>query len=329
MSPSVRARETARAAKLSVLSNSVLTLAKLGAGIASGSISVISEAAHSANDLVAALLALFSIRKANEPADERHGYGHGKYESLSGATEALLIVVAALVIAYHASLKLWRHEFASQEPTLGMVVMGVSAALNMLVSHHLFRMAEKHDSIALQADAWHLRTDVVTSAGVFVGLVVIALTGWKPLDPIVALCVAALILVQGYRLISEALSQLLDSSLPPEELEVVKRLVADHQGRHVGFHALRSRRAGRQRHLDLHLVVCSEMHVNEAHALCDTLEERIAAELPGTDLVIHVEPCSNLECQQLRDNGQWVSCLEEERERAEEATLETDRHRRE
>jgi cation diffusion facilitator family transporter len=316
MPSSVRAWETARAAKLSVLSNSVLTLAKLGAGFASGSISVISEAAHSANDLVASLLAFYSIRKANEPADERHGYGHGKYESLSGAAEALLIVVAALVIAYHAGVKLWRHDFDSQEQTLSMVVMGVSAAANMFVSQYLFRTAKKHDSIALQADAWHLRTDVVTSAGVFVGLGVIALTDWHPLDPIVALFVAALILVQGYRLITEALGQLLDSSLPPEELEIVKRLVADHQGRHVGFHALRSRRAGRQRHLDLHLVVCSEMHVNEAHGLCDTLEQRIADQLPGTDVVIHVEPCNNLECLQLRAGGQWVLCFEEEREKA-------------
>ena len=319
MPSSVRARETARAAKLSVLSNSILTLAKLGAGIASGSISVISEAAHSANDLVASLLAFYSIRKANEPADERHGYGHGKYESLSGAAEALLIVVAALVIAYHATAKLLHKDFESREQTLGIVVMGVSAIANWFVSQYLFRVARKHDSIALDADAWHLRTDVVTSAGVLVGLAVIAITDWHPLDPIVALFVAGLILVQGYRLIAEAMGQLLDSSLPPEELDVVKRLVADHQGRHVGFHALRSRRAGRQRHLDLHLVVCSEMHVNEAHELCDGLEQGIADELPGTDVVIHVEPCSNTECEQLRASGQRVSCLEEEREAAQAA----------
>ena len=316
MPSSARARETARAAKLSVLYNSTLTLAKLGAGLASGSISVISEAAHSANDLVASLLAFYSISKANEPADERHGYGHGKYESLSGAAEALLIVVAALAIAYHAIVKLCRHDFESQAQTLGMAVMGVSAVANWFVSQYLFRTAKKHDSIALHADAWHLRTDVVTSAGVFVGLAVIAITDWHPLDPIVALFVAGLILVQGYRLITEALGQLLDSSLPPEELDVVKRLVADHQGRHVGVHALRSRRAGRQRHLDLHLVVCSEMHVNEAHELCDRLEQHIADRLPGTDVIIHVEPCNNLECEQLRATGQSVVCLEEEREKA-------------
>lgn len=264
--------------------------------------SVIAEGIHSANDLVASLIAFFSVRKANQPADVRHAYGHGKFESLSGTIEALLIVVVALAVAYAAvrALVMGEHEGIDHGPAV--LVMGVSMVVNIVISSHLYRVAHKHESLALEADAAHLRTDVWTSGAVLAGLGTIWLVerwGREALwiDPALALLVAGLIMTQGTRIARDGLNQLLDRSLPEEEIARIAAKIQEHAGDFVEFHKLRSRRAGYERHLDLHLVVCDGLTVAQAHELTDHLEAEIASLYPHAQVMIHVEPCRAEECR--------------------------------
>ncbi|HZK60971.1 MAG TPA: cation diffusion facilitator family transporter, partial [Anaerovoracaceae bacterium] len=182
--------EKTQVAALSVLSNSFLTVAKVSIGLVSGSVSILSEGIHSGIDLVAAFIALFAVRKSGKPADARHAYGHGKIENVSGTIEALLIFVAAIMIITEAIQKIHKImdgvEGHVGNLKLGLVIMGVSAIMNVIVSTRLMRVAKRTDSVALEADALHLRTDVYTSAGVFLGLLLIMITGWAIIDPIIA-----------------------------------------------------------------------------------------------------------------------------------------------
>ena len=319
--PSGRARETRRAALLSVASNTTLTTLKLIVGFATSSISVISEGVHSGNDLVAALLAYFSVQRANRPADERHRYGHGKFEALSGGIEAGLIVVAALAIMVSAVRCLLSGKFEGVEHGPALAVMGISAVVNVIVSRHLYKVARRHDSMALGADAAHLTADVWTSLGVFVGLgamYVVERLGNEAhwIDPALALMVGALVITQGWRIAREAVDQLLDRALPDEELAHVASVIGDHAGRFVEFHRLRSRRAGHERHIDLHLVVCEQMTVGQAHGLTDHLEEEIAGIFPNAQVMIHVEPCADAECKARRADGTWAFCEQQRRRNA-------------
>jgi cation diffusion facilitator family transporter len=308
-----RGRETAGAALASVVSNSALTVSKLVVGYMTGSISVISEGVHSGNDLVAALLAFFSVRKANQPADVHHGYGHGKFEALSGLIEAVLIVVAALAILYSAAKSFATGTFEKIEHGPALAVMAVSMVLNIIVSRHLYKVARRHDSIALQADAAHLSTDVWTSAGVFVGLGIMSALHFVGieahwLDPGLAFFVGALVTAQGWNIARQAVDQLLDASLPPAELERIGAVIRDHYGRYVSFHRLRSRRSGHQRHIDLHLVMCQHVTVGEAHEFTDHLETEIQEMFPGSEVMIHVEPCTRGDCGKPDEQGGWELC---------------------
>ncbi len=238
-----RGRVTVRAATVAVVSNSVLIAAKIVAGLLSGSVAVLAEALHSANDLGASLIALLSVRKASQPADRTHPYGHGKYESLSGLAEAVLIFVAAAVIVYMAIRRLAQGG-SVEHGWIAAAVMGGSAAVNMVVSTYLLRVAHRYDSIALEADAWHLRTDAYTCAGVFVGMAAIALGAPPIIDPIVALPVGLLIVHRAYSLTREALGQLVDRALPADEQRQILDIVEEHGEHFVEFHEVRSRRAG-------------------------------------------------------------------------------------
>ncbi|CEP67256.1 Cation efflux protein [Moorella glycerini] len=282
-----------RAARVSVFSNIILVLGKLGIGYWMHSVSVMSEAIHSGLDLVAAAIAYFSVREASKPADAEHRYGHGKIENISGTIEALLIFLAALWIIYEAIKRLISGSHAINEPLTGVAVMGGAALVNYLVSRYLFRVAKDTDSIALEADAWHLRTDVYTSAGVMLGLVALYFTGFQWLDPLVALVVAVMIIKAAYHLTREAMLPLMDVSLPAEEEQVIKEIIARHADEYVEFHKLRTRKAGRDRQVDLHLVVPRYKHIDYVHDLCEHIGDEIRAALPYTDVLIHAEPCSS------------------------------------
>jgi len=287
------------AAGLSVLSNTILIILKLVAGILSGSVSIIAEAIHSANDLIAAIIAFISIRMANRPADKEHPYGHGKIENISGTIEAGLIFIAAGFIVYEAVDKIINRAEVEQL-WLGIGIMAASAGVNLFVSRHLLRIAKRDDSIALEADGRHLTVDVFTSAGVALGLLVVELTGLHILDPIIAIAVALLILKMAYNLTKKAFPPLIDKKLPEDEERIVEMSVEEHVGplgEAVGFHELRTRKSGSERYVELHLVMASDGSIEQAHSLCDHLEEDIMSKLPNAHVTIHVEPCDH-ECDE-------------------------------
>ena len=296
------ARKKTAVASLSVASNTLLTLGKLAVGLAIGSVSVISEAAHSAVDLLAALIALFSVRRSDVPADERHAFGHGKLENLSGVIEALLIFGAAGWIIWEAVEKL-RHPTPVETPILGVAVMATAALVNMGVSHLLFRVGRETESQALLADAWHLRTDVWTSVGVMVGLTVITLGGWflpqidlSWVDPVIAFVVAVLIMHAAWQLTLEAGRDLLDESLPAADLEWIRDTLHARIPALRSLHRLRTRRGGADRFIDFHMVLDPQMTLVQAHDAADQAEHLIQRRFPRASVVVHVEPCDR-SCQ--------------------------------
>jgi len=275
---------------LSIYSNSLLVVLKFATGILMGSVSVISEGIHSMIDLVAAIIANYSVRKASQPADKDHPYGHGKYENYAGVIEAVLIFFAAMLIMYESSMKLITNA-GVELLEAGIVIMGISAVINFFVSRKLYKVGVETESMALMADGLHLRTDVLTSLGVFGGLILIKLTGIPWLDPVVAILVALLIVKAAWDLTREASKGLVDEQLPLEEEAVIKKVLAKHSREFVAFRALRTRKSGPERFVDLILIVSSQISVLEAHRLCDAIEQEIESQLRNTDVLIHTEPC--------------------------------------
>lgn len=278
-----------KAAGLSVASNIALTAGKLVVGSIIGSVSVISEAIHSANDLLASFIALWAVRKSAQPPDQEHPYGHGKVENIAGTIEAVLIFIAAVLIISESIEKI-RQGGEILEPGWGVLVMAVSAGLNFMVSSYLLKVGKEQDSVALEADGVHLRTDVYTSLGVMAGLGLIQLSGYWILDPIIAIMVALLIVKAAFELLQKAFLPLLDTAADAETMDTVTEVLEDLKGEFIEYHDLRSRKAGRDVHIDMHLVVQAQMSIEEAHDLCDTIESRIQERLNYSHVLIHVEP---------------------------------------
>lgn len=278
-----------KAAWLSVFSNIFLMTSKFIIGFMIGSISVISEAIHSANDLLASFIALFAVKTSSKPPDKEHPYGHGKIENISGTIEALLIFLAAVLIIKEAIEKIL-HGGEMPDVGWGIVVMGISALLNFLVSNYLLKVGKETDSVALEADGMHLRTDVYTSLGVFIGLLLIKITGYRIIDPIAAILVAILIIKAAYELTSKAFMPLLDTALDNGKMEIVESILKEYSSDYFSYHKLRTRKAGRESHIDLHMLVEPEQSIRKAHDLCDAIEERIKEQIPYSTVLIHVEP---------------------------------------
>jgi len=281
-------------AHLSVISNTCLVILKFVVGFATGSVSIISEAIHSSMDLLAAVIAFFSVKKSAEPPDAAHAFGHGKFEDISGMAEALLIVLAAVIIIAEALLRLLTGQGQEFEPgllTFGIAVMGISVLVNWYVSSRLMRVAERTESIALESDAWHLRTDIYTSLGVFAGLIVIHLTGFSWLDPLIAIAVAIVILHAAAGLLKRSFADLIDQSLPQPDEERIKEIIRTHAGQYAGFHGFRSRRSGPDIFIEFHLVMPGELSVARSHDLADHLEADLLVEYPRAKVTIHIEPC--------------------------------------
>ncbi len=279
-----------RTAALSVVSNSTLILLKVIAGTVTGSVAILTEAVHSSIDLVASIVAYISVRKAGEPADETHRYGHEKIENLAAAIEGILVLVGSAVILFEAIRRLVGHGHLHSIP-LGIVVIAVALVVNVIVSTTIGRAARATDSPALEGDAAHLRTDALTSAGVLAALVLVKLTGAQWIDPVVALLVASAIVVTGVRLLSRSSRVLVDESLPDLELESIRAAIAAFADDGVvGYHELRTRRAGSRRYVDLHLQFQSGTSLEDAHRIAHELQDRIGAGLAGADVLIHLEP---------------------------------------
>jgi cation diffusion facilitator family transporter len=284
-----------KTARLSVISNSGLVLMKFIVGFAIGSVSIISEAIHSSMDLVAAVIAFFSVRKSAEPPDAQHAFGHGKFEDISGLIEALLIFVAAILIIWEALQKLLGESSELLQPELliyGIAVMGISALVNWFVSQRLMKVAKQSDSIALESDAWHLRTDVYTSLGVFIGLILIRLTGITLLDPLIAIGVALVILKAAYDLTRRSFSDLIDHSIPKADERRIQEIICDHARSYAGFHDLKTRRSGPEIFIEFHLVMPGTVSVLQSHDLSDHLESDLKTEFPRANITIHTEPCN-------------------------------------
>lgn len=271
--------------------NAFLLAAKLISGLVTGSVGVLSEAVNSATDLVASVVALFAVRRSTAPPDQDHHYGHGRFENLAGVFEGIVLVGVGAYVVYrgiHGILYGVEIGFLG----LGVGIMVFSAVANFFVSRWLIKKSRENDSRAIEAEGYNLRTDVWAEGGVAVGLVAAWTTGWTILDPLIALCMGGLILFTAFRLISGSTRVLLDESLPEGELEVIERAIegeveTDEAVR--GFHKLRARKSGPQRHVDFHLQLRAETTLGEAHKISDALEERIRRILPNTDVLIHLE----------------------------------------
>ncbi len=283
-----------RVAMLSVLSNTTLIILKVISGILSGSVSIISEAIHSGMDLMASLIALFSVKVSSNPADCDHPYGHGKIENVSGVIEGLLIFVAAFLIIKEAIAKII-NPTEIKETSIAIIVMLISAVVNVIVSRILYKVAKEEDSVALEADALHLKTDVYTSLGVAAGLILIKITNISILDPIAAILVALLIVSEALHLVKNAFGPLLDSKLCEEEENEIKRVLLTYKEQVLDVHNLRTRRSGNIKIIDFHLVMHKELTIAESHVICEQIEEEIERTLSNVNIQIHVEPDDHLD----------------------------------
>jgi cation diffusion facilitator family transporter len=297
-------RTKSGAAALSIASNSILIALKLAAGAITGSIAILTEAIHSLIDLVASVIAFVSVRKADEPADEEHPYGHEKVENLAATIEGILILVGAAVIVYEATHRLVVGS-SVESLGVGIAVMGFSVLANLVVSGVLYRQARVHESPALEGDAAHLRTDALTSAGVLLGLGLVQLTGIDAFDSITALVVAAAIVSAGISIIRRSSGVLVDETLPEGEMDRIEQAIAAARTPEVaGYHKLRARRAGRRRHIDFHVQYRSGTSLERAHELAHEMRDSIEAEIPQAEVLIHAEPETSY---RERENGPYRS----------------------
>lgn len=274
---------------VSIMSNTILIIFKLIAGFLSGSVSIISEAIHSGMDLVASLVAFFSVRNSAKPADKKHPYGHGKIENISGLIEGLLIFIAAALIITEAVKKIL-NPAEIEQANIAIAVMFVSALINLAVSRKLYKVSQEEDSMALEADALHLKTDVYTSLGVGIGILLIKLTGLSILDSIVAILVAVIIIKEAWELCKNAFDHLLDSKLSDEEEAEVEKIINEHSHQFIDYHKLKTRKSGNKKHIDFHITVPPDLTVKEAHEIIGSLKKDLNETLKNTRVNIHADP---------------------------------------
>lgn len=274
---------------LSVAAAVATIVLKTAAWRLTGSVGLLSDAMESGVNLAAALGAFWALSLAAKPADRNHHYGHFKAEYFSSGLESVLIVLAALAIIHAAVARLLQPE-PLEQLGIGLALSLVATALNGLVAWVLLRASRRFHSITLRADAHHLLTDVWTSCGVVLAIGLVKLTGLTILDPLIAIAVALNITVTGWNLLRETASGLLDRSLPEDEHERLLALLATHETEDIRFHALRTRVAGSRRFVAFHVLVPGRWTVQAGHDLCERLEREIAAALPRSDVLTHLEP---------------------------------------
>lgn len=278
-----------KVAFLSILSNTTLIIFKVIAGILSNSVSIISESIHSGMDLVASLVAFFSIKYSTKPADEEHPYGHGKIENISGMVEGLLIFIAAGMIITEAIKKIFEPGII-EEATIAIIVMFISALINLAVSRKLYKVSKEEDSMALEADALHLKTDVYTSLGVGIGIFLIKVTGLTILDSIVAILVALLIIKEAWALSKNAFNHIIDVRLSREEEEEIEKVIRQHKHQFVGYHKLKTRKSGNMKHVDFHIIVDYNLTVGEAHEIIGGIKKDMNEKFKNIRVNVHIDP---------------------------------------
>lgn len=262
---------------------------KTAAWWVTGSVGLLSDAAESVVNLIAAVVALFALRVAARPADKNHHFGHSKAEYFSSAIEGVMIFVAAAAIVGFAIERLILPR-PLEEIGIGLVISVVAALVNGAVAWVLLRAGRRYNSITLRADAHHLFTDLVTSAGVVVGVVLVGVTGWNWLDPVVALLVGINILWTGWRLVSESASGLMDESLPKEDNARLRQILTDHESDEVHFHAFRTRISGARAFMEFHMLVPGAWSVQRGHDAMEDLIDLIRSEYTELRVIGHLEP---------------------------------------
>lgn len=283
------------AARVSVATATTLALLKLATGLVTGSLAVLTSAVDSLLDILMSGVNYVAIRQAEQPADERHPYGHGKFETLATLVQALVIAGSGVWICIEAVHRLQSGQTVRQ-PLGGIAVMIISLIGSLLVTRYLRRAGEATDSSALKADALHFAMDVYTNLALLAGLVILFWLDLPWLDPLMSLLVAAYILKESIGLLRHGLRDLLDEQLPDTIRREVEELIASHRGDLLDYHHLRTRRAGSQKLIDFHLTVCKHISVADAHRITDELEVKISARFIGADVTIHIEPCQQADC---------------------------------
>jgi ferrous-iron efflux pump FieF len=294
MAQSTRSPKLA-AARLSVFTALGLAILKLLTGLFTGSLAVLTSAIDSLLDILMSGINMMAIQHAEQPADEEHPYGHGKFETLATIFQALIIASSGVWIIYEA---IQRMIVASpiKQTGIGIAVMSISTVASFMISRHLRRVAKATDSSALEADSLHFSMDVYTNLALLAGLVLISLFDLPWLDPVMSILVAIYILFESLRLLRQGMRDILDEQLPEAVRNEIETLINDHKHELFGYHNLRTRRAGSQKLIDFHLTVCKHLSVAEAHDITDYIEKKIAEQIIGTDVTIHVEPCRRHEC---------------------------------
>ncbi len=254
-----------------------------------GSVALLSDGLESSVNVVAAVIAYAMIGYAAKPADADHPFGHHKAEYFSAVIEGVLIVLAALLIIWEAIPEMMAPVLLSA-PTLGLAINFAAGVVNAIWAYVLIRAGSRHRSPALSADGQHILSDVVTSVGVLVGLLLAIATGYAILDPLLAVIVAGNILFQGWKVISRSVDGLMDKAVPADEEEAIKAAIAANAGGSLGVHDLKTRQAGPAIFVDFHMVVPEAMPVGDAHDICDRIEDAIRVVHPGAGIAIHVEP---------------------------------------
>jgi cation diffusion facilitator family transporter len=284
------------AAKLFLIAVIGLIGLKMAVGAITHSISIWAQAADSSLDFCAVVITFLTVGYSVKPADTEHPFGHGKIEGVAAGIQAILIFIAAGLIIYSAIHRIMA-ETVIELTEAGIGVMLVSIVVSIFLSRHLFKVARSSGSTILEANARNIAADVYSAAGVLIGLAVVRFTGFEILDPIIALLVSLLILKTAYAVSRRAFGELIDVRLSPEEENEIMLSINLYSRQVVGFHALRTRKAGSHRFVDLHLVLPPSSSITEAHQICDNIEESIKERLQNSSITIHVEPC-NRECEQ-------------------------------
>lgn len=296
-------RDLSRYGVLSLVAGIVVLLLKLGAWRVTGSVGLLSDALESLVNIAAAVVAIVALRTASRPPDSGHPFGHGKAEYFSAMVEGGMIMVAATLIIYSAVPRLLSPR-PLEEIGIGLAISVVASAVNAAVAVVLFRVGRRHGSPALVADAHHLVTDLWTTAGVLVAVVVVGATGWNVLDPLIALAVALNIIYVGVRLLRRSSAGLMDASLPDDEVDLIIERLRPFTTSEVAIHGLQTRQAGRQRFVRMHVLVPGAWSVDRGHDLCDEIERVVCAALPGTDCVTHLEPLEDPRAWEDQREGQ-------------------------
>ncbi len=286
------------ATRLALIIVVVLIAVKVVVAVLTGSLSITAQATDSFLDLFGVVITLIAVRMAVMPADEEHPFGHGKVEGIAAIGQAVLILTAAGFVIYSAIVRII-DDAALELAEAGIGVMFFSAVVSIFLSRHLHRVSRATNSLALEAFARNITVDIYSAAGVLIAMAVISITGWNILDPVIALVVVVLILKAAYDVIRQSIIELADVRLPEEEQKILVNCINEYRGQLAGFHAIRGRRAGSQRFIDLHLVMPRNASVEEAHDICDHLEKDIEERLANTSITIHVEPCQ-VDCRACR-----------------------------